>query len=65
MTPNQKLKKLLQRKNGCTAVDVAAILPSLCAHKRISELKHEEGWTIKKKQDGKLKRYFGTPPCNK
>ena len=59
---NPKLTRLLQRKSGCTAVDIANILPSLCAHKRISELKHEHNWTILKKQDGKLKRYWGTPP---
>lgn len=61
MTQTDKLKRLISRKSGCTSVDIAAILPSVSPHRRISDLK-EEGWTILKQQDGKLKRYFGIPP---
>lgn len=61
MTQHDKLKKLLQRKSGCTSVDIAAVLPSVSPHRRISDLK-EQGWTVLKKQDGRLKRYYGTPP---
>jgi hypothetical protein len=64
MTQAQKLKRLLKRKNGCTSVDIASILPSVSPHRRISDIR-AEGWTILKKQDGKLKRYWGIPPCGK
>lgn len=61
MTQVDKLKKLLLRKSGCTSVDIVAVLPSVSPHRRLSDLK-EQGWTILKKQDGKLKRYWGTAP---
>jgi hypothetical protein len=62
MTQHDKLKKLLLRKSGCTSVDIAAVLPSVSPHRRLSDLK-EQGWTILKKQEGKLKRYFGRAPA--
>lgn len=61
MTQADKLKKLLLRKSGCTSVDIAAVLPSVSPHRRISDLK-EQGWTVLKKQEGRLKRYFGIAP---
>ena len=61
MTQHDKLKKLLLRKSGCTSVDIAAVLPSVSPHRRISDLK-EQGWVILKRQEGKLKRYFGVAP---
>lgn len=61
MNQQDKLKKLLSRKSGCTSVDIAAVLPSVSPHRRISDLK-EQGWTILKRQEGRLKRYFGTAP---
>lgn len=61
MTQHQKLERLLMRKRGCTSVDICAVLPSVSPHRRLSDLK-ERGWSILKKQEGKLKRYFGTPP---
>lgn len=61
MNQHEKLAKLLTRKTGCTSVDICDALPSVSPHRRISDLK-EQGWTILKKQDGRLKRYFGTPP---
>jgi hypothetical protein len=60
-TQYAKLAQLLKRKSGCTSVDICAVLPSVSPHRRLSDMK-EQGWTILKKQDGKLKRYFGTPP---
>jgi hypothetical protein len=62
MTQLEKLKRLLSRKRGCTSVDIAAVLPSVSPHRRISDIR-AEGWTVVKKQDGKLKRYWGTPPA--
>jgi hypothetical protein len=61
MTQHDKLKRLLSRKSGCTSVDICAVLPSVSPHRRLSDLK-EQGWTIKFKQDGRLKRYFGIAP---
>jgi hypothetical protein len=57
----EKLQFLLTRKSGCTSVDIAKFLPSVCPHKRLSDLKYE-GWTITKKKIGKLFVYFGKPP---
>lgn len=58
MKQKAKLIKLLTRKCGATAVDIAIGLPSLCAHKRVSELK-SDGWLITKKKDKSgLLRYF-------
>ena len=62
MTQLDKLKKLLLRKRGVSSIEAANALPSLCIHKRISELHLEHGWTILKKQDGKVKRYWGVKP---
>jgi hypothetical protein len=62
MTQLNKLKRLLLRKHGCTSVDIANILPSVSPHRRISDIR-AEGWTILKKQDGKLKRYWGVAPA--
>jgi hypothetical protein len=61
MTQLAKLKRLLSRRQGCTSVDIASILPSVSPHRRISDIR-AEGWTIVKKQDGKLKRYWGIAP---
>ena len=63
MTQHDKLKKLLARKSGCTSVDIAEVLPSVSPHRRLSDLK-EQGWTILKKQEGKLKRYWGIAPVS-
>lgn len=63
MTQHQKLAKLLTRKQGCTSVEICDALPSVSPHRRLSDMK-ELGWTILKKQDGKLKRYFGKPPVS-
>lgn len=61
MTQTEKLKILLKRKSGCTSVDIAKFLPSVCPHKRLADVK-SEGWTITKKKIGKLLVYFGKPP---
>ena len=62
MTQYDKLKRLLSRKRGVTSIEAAAILPSLSVHKRISEMKYIFGYTIIKKHDGKITRYWGIPP---
>lgn len=61
MTQQDKLKKLLTRNTGCTSVDIVQTLPSVTPHRRLADLK-EKGWTILKKKDGKLTRYFGKAP---
>lgn len=61
MTQHQKLARLLTRKRGCTSVDICDALPSVSPHRRLTDMK-EQGWTILKQQDGKLKRYFGIAP---
>lgn len=61
MTQHEKLARLLARKNGCTSVDICDALPSVSPHRRLSDMK-EAGWVILKKQEGKLKRYFGIAP---
>lgn len=57
-----KIKQLLLRKRGATSVDIANTLPSVSPHRRISDLR-AEGYTIVKKQDGKLKRYWAIAPA--
>jgi hypothetical protein len=61
MTQHQILARLLKRKLGCTSVEICDALPSVSPHRRLSDMK-DQGWIITKKKDGKLFRYFGTPP---
>jgi len=63
MTQLDKLKLLMQRKQGVTSVEIVKHLPSVTPHRRISDLK-EAGWTItfKLMDDNKTKIYFGKPP---
>lgn len=63
MTQHQILAKLLLRKRGTTAMEVAQAIGSTCPHKRISEFR-DAGWTVVKKPvKGKnFNCYFGTPP---
>jgi hypothetical protein len=44
-----RLAKLLTRKKGATAFDIATTVGSTCPHKRLSELK-ERGWKITREQ---------------
>jgi hypothetical protein len=62
MTQLDKLKKLIQRKQGVMSWEIAQKLPSVTPHRRLFDLK-EQGWTILHKtcHDGQ-KIYFGTPP---
>jgi hypothetical protein len=63
LSKHQRVAKLLSRKSGTTAIEVAWATDSTCPHKRISEFR-DEGWTIIKKQvKGKnYHRYFGIAP---
>ena len=62
MTQLDKLKKLLQRKNGVMSWEIAQRLPSVTPHRRLSDLK-EQGWTITHKTSGNgQKIYFGQAP---
>lgn len=61
-TQHQRMAKLLTRKKGANSLELAQAAPSLSIHKRISELT-AKGWTVVKKRDqGKLTVYYGTPP---
>jgi hypothetical protein len=62
-TQMDKLKELLQRKQGVKSYEIVKALPSVSPHRRLSDLK-ERGWTItfKLMDDNKTKIYFGKPP---
>jgi hypothetical protein len=62
-TQMDKLKELLQRKQGVKSYEIVKALPSVSPHRRLSDLK-ERGWTITFKlcDDNKTKIYFGKPP---
>jgi hypothetical protein len=59
----EKLKMLIQRKQGVTSAEIAKALPSVTPSRRISDLR-EAGWTItfNLMDDNKSKIYFGKPP---
>lgn len=62
-TQYQRLAKLLTRPQGANSAELARAAPSLSIHKRVSEMAYRLGWTItKRKEQGKLTVYFGTPP---
>jgi hypothetical protein len=48
MSQLEKLKKLLQRKQGATSMEIISIVGTVCPHKRMADLK-EQGYTILKK----------------
>lgn len=60
-TQLEKIRDLLTRKEGATSVEISRALPSVSPHRRISDLR-EAGYTIVKKQDGPLKRYWAKSP---
>jgi hypothetical protein len=62
-TQMDKLKELLQRKQGVKSYEIVKVLPSVSPHRRLSDLK-ERGWTITFKlcDDNKTKIYFGKAP---
>jgi hypothetical protein len=49
VTQYAKLERLLTRKRGCTAMDIATEVGSTSPHKRVSELR-ARGWHITKNQ---------------
>ena len=59
----EKLKMLIQRKQGVTSAEIAKALPSVTPSRRVSDLR-DAGWTItfKYMEDGQRKIYFGKPP---
>jgi len=62
MTQLDKLKKLIQRKQGVMSWEIAQRLPSVTPSRRVSDLR-DLGWTITwKKTDDNQKIYFGKPP---
>lgn len=62
-TQYQRLARLLTRPQGANSAELARAAPSLSIHKRISVMRLEKGWQIlKKREEGKLTVYFGTPP---
>ena len=59
----KRLEQLLQRKAGCTSMEIIAAIKTVSPHSRLTELKRK-GWAIKRvpvkgKTYGK---YFGTAP---
>ena len=56
-----KLRDLLTSQRGATSVEISKALPSVSPHRRIADLRNE-GYTIVKKQEGKLKRYWAVSP---
>lgn len=58
-TQYTRIAKLICRKQGATSIELAHAAPSLSVHKRLSELRLQKGYTITKRQDGKVNRYFG------
>lgn len=62
-TQYQRLAKLLTRPQGASSAELAKAAPSLSIHSRLSEMQRRHNWTIlKKREEGKLTVYFGTPP---
>jgi hypothetical protein len=63
MSQTDKLARLLKRKKGVTAAEVARELPTTSPHSRISRMQYTHNWTVTKKTrpDGQ-KIYFGTSP---
>jgi len=62
-TQLEKLKVLLRRKRGVTAMEIVSEVGTVCPHKRLSELK-EQGWTITRNVvcGRSYGRYFGSSP---
>jgi hypothetical protein len=63
MNGTDKLARLLKRKKGVTAAEVAKELPTTSPHSKISRMQYTHGWTVLKKTrpDGQ-KVYFGIAP---
>jgi len=59
----ERLEKLLTRKRGATAMEIATTVGTVAPHKRLSELK-ARGWVIWREAiEGKsFGRYFGKAP---
>jgi len=57
------LAQMLTSKSGCRSYEIMKKLPTVCPHRRLTDLKNE-GWTITTKEDkkNKCKIYFGKPP---
>jgi hypothetical protein len=60
----KRLEKLLTRRNGVTAMEIATLVGTVAPHKRLSELK-ARGWTIWREEvSGKsYGRYYGKAPA--
>jgi hypothetical protein len=59
----RKVEQLLQRPQGCTAMEIVKMCNSTTPSRRISDLR-DAGWTITKtKVEGKTyHRFYGQPP---
>jgi hypothetical protein len=64
VTQTDRLCKLLTRKRGCTAMDIATTVGSTSPHRRLTDLRRK-GWTVWREQvAGKnYGRYFGKAPA--
>ena len=61
-TQYDRIGELISRPGGATSVQIVRAVPSLSIHKRLSVMRLEMGWKIKKLRDGKFTRYIGQPP---
>lgn len=63
MTQLEKLERLLTRKRGATAMDIAALVGTVSPHSRLAEMK-ARGWRIVRRAiPGKsYGSYHGTKP---
>jgi hypothetical protein len=63
MSQTDKLARLLKRKKGVTAAEVARELPTTSPHSKISRMQYIHNWTVlKATRPNGIKVYFGIPP---
>lgn len=63
-TQHSRMAKLLTKRNGTTAYEIAMNCGTSSPHKRMQELRRK-GWTITRKPvyGENYGRYYGKPPC--
>ncbi len=63
MTQPDRIAKLLQRRNGCTAMDIITAAGTVSPHRRLTDLKNR-GWIIVRKPvaGANYGRYYGVAP---
>lgn len=63
MTQTDRIAKLLQRRNGCTSMEIITMAGTVAPHRRLFELK-QRGWIIVRKPvaGANYGRYYGVAP---